>query len=230
MSVIITGRKIGGVTDQRSSLGNDQIIRTINVGNTWNKIRVGLRMCIVPQTNITGTPKFYVGVCNSTNAAGNNGAGSRVTNHFLGMLSTSATWTFTNGAFAPFFAVAFTAVKRIGTIDTTDGANNATITASAPLLRCFLAVDIDKTNPSAVTVEFIGISNANTGVFDVSLTDFFTQLKSDPVVFTGYSKFSLSTTLTINEGTDGILNAVNISWMKTLERMEFSDVSYHVFS
>lgn len=228
MSVIITGRRISGSADQRASLGNDQIIRQIQT-SSWNKIRVAMRMCVTVQSALTSTPKFYLGVCNNSNAAGNNGAGSRITNHFVGALSTTATWNFATGS-PGAYTVDFTSVRRIGATNTTSGTGNILITADPTAFRCFVAVDIDKTNPSAVAVDVIGSNNGSTGVYDVSLTDFISQLKSDTVILSNYIKRSLTTTMTINEGTNGALNSVNITWMKTLERLEFSDVSYHIFS
>lgn len=227
MSVVITGRRISGVADQRASLGNDQIVRQI-LTTSWNKIRVGVRMCVTVQTSITGTPKFYIGVCNNSNAAGNNGAGSRVTNHFVGMLSTTASWNFSAGP--GFYTVAFTSARRINATNVTSGTGSSIITATPETARCMLAVDIDKTNPSAVAVDLVGINNTVTGTPDLSLANFIAQLKSDAIILDGYAKTSLTTSLTINEGTDGVLNSVNVSWMKTLERLEFSDVSYHIFS
>jgi hypothetical protein len=228
MSVIITGRKIGGVADQRASIGNDQIIREIQT-TSWNKIRVAIRMCVTVQNNLTSTPRLYVGVCNNTNAAGNNGAGSRITNHFVGAVSNSATWSFSAGS-PGSYVTDFTSVKRIGTTNTTSGAGSILLTADPAAFRCFFAVDIDKTNPSAVAVDVIGSNNGATGVFDVSLSSFISQLKSDPVILTSYIKRSLTTTMTVDEGTNGILNSVNVSWVKTLERIEISDISYHIFS
>jgi hypothetical protein len=228
MSVFITGRQIDGIADKRASLGNDQIVRQIET-TSWNKIRVAVRMCVTVQSAITGTPRLYIGMCNNSNAAGNNGAGSRVTNHFIGAVSTSATWSFSAGSPGSYTAD-FTAVKRIGVTNTTSGTGSSLLTADPPSFRCFFAVDIDKTNPSAVAVDIITSNNAATGVFDVSLSSFFSQLESDPVVLTSYIKRSLTTSLTVDEGANGILNSVNISWVKTLNRLEFSDVSYHIFS
>jgi hypothetical protein len=228
MSVIITGRRISGIADQRASLGNDQIIRQIQT-SSWNKIRVGMRMCVTVQSAITGTPKLYIGVCNNSNAAGNNGAGSRIVNHFVGALSTTASWSFSAGS-PGFYTVSFTSVRRITATDTTSGSGSILMTADPTTARCFVAVDIDKTNPAAVKIDMVGPTNSVTGTPDISLATFITQLKSDAVILDGYIKNSLTTTLTINEGTNGVLNSVNISWMKTLERLEFSDVSYHIFS
>lgn len=228
MSVIITGRRISGIADQRASLGNDQIIRQL-VTTSWNKIRIAARVCATTQSAITSTPRLYIGVCNNSNAAGNNGAGSRVTNHFVGAVSNAATWNFSAGS-PGSYSLTFASVKRIGTTNTTAGSSNGLITADPTAFRCFIAVDIDKTNSSAVSVDLITSNNGATGVYDVSLADFITQLKSDTVILTSYVKSSLTTTMTVNEGANGTLNSLNISWMKTLERLEFSDVSYHIFS
>jgi hypothetical protein len=228
MSVIITARRISGLADQRASLGNDQIIRQIQT-SSWNKIRVGMRMCVTSQSTITGTPKLYIGVSNNSNAAGNNGAGSRIVNHFVGALSTTASWAFTSSS-PGYYTVAFTSARRITATDTTSGSGTVLITADPTSARCFIAVDIDKTNSAAVKIDMVGPSNAITGIPDVSLATFISQLKSDAVILDGYVKNSLTTTLSINEGVNGSLNSVNISWMKTLERLEFSDVSYHIFS
>jgi hypothetical protein len=228
MSVIITGRRISGLADQRASLGNDQIIRQIQTGS-WNKIRVGMRMCVTVQSAISGTPKLYIGVSNNSNAAGNNGAGSRVVNHFVGALSTTASWAFTPTS-PGYYTVAFTSVRRITATDTTSGSGTILVTADPTSARCFVAVDIDKTNSAAVSIDMIGPSNSVSGIPDISLPTFISQLKTDAVILDGYIKNSLTTTLSINEGTNGALNSVNISWMKTLERLEFSDVSYHIFS
>ena len=227
MSAIINSRRINNVVDQRASLGNDQVLRLIPVG-VWNKIRVAVRLTINASASIGGTPRFYFGMCEATTAL-NGGAGSQITLNFVGILSTDTTWNYsTLGTPANVSTDVQGCHRSFGVNTLSTSSANMVITADPTGYRCFLAVTIDKTVPSASTVEVISISNTVSGVYDVSLPAFFEQLKSETVVtLTDYDRTVFTGTFDLSFAN---LDAVNLSYNKTPNRIEVCDISYHVFS
>jgi hypothetical protein len=227
MSVLITSRRINNVVDQRASLGNDQVLRLIDAGNTWNKIRLAVRIAINTTATISGTPRFYFGVCDGIDSE-QSGAGSMTTAEFVGITSTSASWNYSSLATPSVVTGAVEACRRVVNTNTLSGSENLTLTTDPANYRCFLAVTIDRTTPAAATVEMIGINNSVSGVFDVSLTAFFEQLKSESVVtLASYSQELFAGTFDLSASN---LDAVNISYTKTPNRIEICDFAYHVFS
>jgi hypothetical protein len=227
MSVLITSRIINNVIDQRASLGNDQVLRLIDVGNTWNKIRLALRLSINTTATISGTPRFYFGMCDGTDSE-LSGAGSMTTAEFVGIFSTSATWNYSSLATPSVVTGTVQACRRVATTNTLSGSENLTLTTDPANYRCFLAVTIDRTTPAASTVEIITIFNSVSGVYDVSLTAFFEQLKSENVMtLTDYAQDVFAGTFNL---TGSNLDSVNVSYTKTPNRIEICDFAYHVFS
>lgn len=237
MSVAITGRILNSQVDQRASLGNDQILRFIEPLGTWNKIRIGMRFTTNASANITGTPRLYVGMCNGVESHVS-GAGSETTRNFVGVVTNDATWTYGTGTGAGdginyVQPDELRGVSRVGTTNTLTSASSGgcIFSASPQVARCCFFVTIDKTTPAATSVEMLYADTVSSGLLDIALTDFFTQLESETVVtLNDYERQVFGSTLSIDEGTNGALNAVNVSWSKFPNRIEISDISYHVFS
>ena len=227
MSVIINSRRINNVVDQRASLGNDQILRLVPVG-FWNKIRVAVRLTLNDSVSIGGTPSFYLGMCEATTAL-NGGAGSQITLNFVGILSTGTTWDYSTLGSPPSVNATVQACHRSFGVNTlSPSSTGMTLTTDPAGYRCFLAVTIDKTVTSASTVEIISINNSVSGVYDVSLDAFLEQLKSETVVtLTDYTRSVFTGTFDLSLAN---LDAVNLSYNKTPNRIEVCDISYHVFS
>jgi hypothetical protein len=224
MSVLITSRRINNVVDQRASLGNDQVIRLTDVGDSWTKIRLAVRITINASTSITGTPMFYFGMCD-----GADGAGSQVTINFVGLVSIDAVWNYSSLGVPSVVQSQSQACKRSFGVNTLVGAStNLTITTDPVNYRSFLAVTIDRTDPANTTVEMIAPFNVLSGVYDVSLAAFFEQLKSETVVtLTDYGRTVFTGTLDM---TAANLDSVNLSFNKTPNRIEICDFAYHVFA
>lgn len=236
MSVLITGRILNSQVDKRASLGNDQIIRFIEPLGNWNKIRVGIRLSVNALADVTGTPRLYLGMCNGVESHAS-GAGSMTTRNFVGTVTSAATWSYGSGvdpnAGIPYLQIGETrGVVRVGTTNTTiSSATVSTLTATPQLRRTALYATIDKTTPSATTVEMLTSNNIGVGLDDISLSRFIEQLESETtVILDGYQRTVISGSLSVDEATNGVLNAVNVSWSKTPNRIEISDISYHVFS
>ena len=76
-------RSVGGVNDVRAALSNSTLRRLLSIGSNWTKLRVGVRMSILDSGgNITGSPRFVIGLCASSGNPVNNG--SATTGHFVG--------------------------------------------------------------------------------------------------------------------------------------------------
>jgi hypothetical protein len=193
------------------SLGSDWIARKISRGSNWNKIRIGLQYQFVDQgTNIAGTPRLWIGMGTSLKGVGNYNA------HFLGARTNTATWTrsVSNGV-AIFSSIAFTASKMVGQTETTSGSASFNIGTQQNSRRWLIVVDIDKTTPSAVAVTVYSSNNSVSGIYDFTYDLFLDAMEQAVPGNVSYAKTSVSTTMTVDEATNGPLDSVNIGWSRT---------------
>jgi hypothetical protein len=214
---------------RRLLLGSDWIARKISRGGNWNKIRIGLHYQFVDQgTNISGTPKLWIGMGNWLKGVGNYNA------HFLGARTNMATWTraVSNGV-ALFSSVAFTASKMVGQTETTSGSASFNIGTQQNSRRWLILVDIDKTTPSAVSVSVYTSNNTVSGIYDMTYDLFLDAMEQAVPANVSYTKSTISSTMTVDEATNGVLDSVNIGWSRTNFPIEIAGLAvgyYDTFS
>jgi hypothetical protein len=227
MASSILLRSYSSVDDKRIVLSNSQFARLHGVPSSWNTLRIALRASATDSgADLTGTPEFAFGLCAGTT----NIYKDVTTDHFVGIRTSLATWTRgpLNGVLNYHTAAAaWQPFKRVGSTITTGtnisgfGANFTTDVATAAH-RYLMFLDILKGAPNYTFTMFI-LSGANFAV-DASVTDFLSQAPLASPVFTGHSTSS-STTLAVNESTNGTLNAVNLYWNHTDSNIEISDLA-----
>lgn len=205
-----------------SSLNNTGMLnstwaRSVTLPASWSKIRLGL-LHHMPNasagTNITGTPGLYLGFCHLINPNQGNLIGDATTDHFVGVFTNSATWTYNAGASCPannalFFNIVMTPVVNVAGTPTT-GSNIATdwITSACDGLRTLTFLDVTKGSPN-YTLNLYG--NTSGSAADVTIGSFLTNVALSSPGLSGYG-FQTSQTIAVNEGSNGTLNAVNVYW------------------
>jgi len=210
-------RTISAIDDVRAVLDNSNPARLMSIGSTWSKIRVALRMSIDAGAAITGTPRFAVGVCSGTTNRWDNGAG--VTTHFVGCVTNSATWNYSSPI---VFGNDFNVCTRVGTSLTVGlspgaiGFNNLTADK-----RQLLFVDITKGAPD-FTLNVFGVNPAFGS--DVSKATFMEIAAIESATLTDYL-WGTARDIAVDEGGDGTLNAVNVAWDRTVQKIEISDIA-----
>lgn len=221
-----------GTEDRRLVLTNAQAARVLAVGSTWNSIRIGIRFAFDDTgANLTGTPNFLVGMLSNPVEAGgmlsNGPLSGAATSHFIGIRNTDATWTRSAGYYS-IDANTFQATKKVGS---TTSNGSAVLTGQTSVMEAAPA-----TNHSIMIVFLIKGSpwtvyfarNASTSETHKTQADLITALEaSDPYATLGYAA-TPQPTLTVDEATDGYLNAVCVAWDRTTPALRIADVMYSI--
>jgi len=81
-------------------LENATIVRPISLPDKWTRLKLGIRCAISGSStsNITGTPRLYLGFC-----SGSNVIGDATTDFFVGFRSNTSTWTYTSGSTREYY-------------------------------------------------------------------------------------------------------------------------------
>lgn len=220
-------RTVSSVDDVRAVLSNSTLRRLLSIGSTWNKIRVGVRLIVNGSAAVVGTPRFAMGVCSGTANPFNNGSAS--TDHFVGAATKFATWGYSGNIFYINGGTAdWLPTKRVGTT-TTEGTTlvGSLVLPSVTLAkRWCLFLDIEKGSPNHTLQAFY---TNNTLAADTSKETFLSTVEVEACSLTHHA-FGTARTLAVDEGTDGALNAVNISWDRTSPTIEICDIALVRFS
>lgn len=215
----ILSRTISSVVDKRIVLSNSQFARLLPI-STWSKLRIGVRWHMRNNGANLGTgPRLAVGLCRNTT----NLFGDSTTDHFVGWV-TDGSWAF----FTPpnqYTTLGGKPATRIGstlTLGTVFAAGNnipADAAGSSNDRKIFF-VDITKGSPNFTIALFAWSS----GAIDVTNNQFLIQMEAATPSLTNHAAVA-SQTIAVNEGTNGTLNAVNLSWSQSTPEVEICDLA-----
>ncbi len=221
MASIIKVRTISAATETAIQLSNSQFARTLNFGTSWTTIRFGMRLHMDNTgVAISGTPRFACGFCSGTT----NIFGDATTANFVGIISTGASWlfqtTFYNSTlFAPCTRVGSTLTTGTGfagASDTIGGCRAGTNVAD----RGMFFVDLIKGSPN-FTVRMFALANTQN---DSSAATFLNTMEQTTPSASGYT-YEAGQTVAVNEGANGILDSINVSWNQTTPVVEICDIA-----
>lgn len=220
MASTILLRNIGGVDDKRGVISNSQLARTLFIGTTWTKIRIGLRLSFASDTGSNlASGKMFIGACSGLA----NLIGDATTTNWVGfgpaVYATGETFTRAAGP-PPSYSASFFIARRVGTTYTS-GAGAAGHIMADPVTgyRSLFFVDITKGSPNYTLQQFR--RSVNTTPADVTLTEFLAQMEA-AVPALGQHALASSGTLACDEGA-GSFDSVNVSWSITTPGLEISD-------
>lgn len=228
-AVTIVTRTIGGVEDRRANIQGNFIARQHGLGTTWNHIRVGIRFC----ANYTGVvpgagAALYVGLCSGINNAVGSGA---LVVGFLGAANFSNAWTFTaagGGNMAFLGGITGRQVKFINNVLTANNSGGANMPADpTTATRRVMIADITRGSPNFSISTFW-----DTGIVaipDVLASDFVSLMTQNVPSFANHVVAGPFATA-YNEGTNGVLDCVNVSWDTNNLGLEVCDVAAVVMS
>lgn len=225
---VIKDRTISSVVDKRIQLSNSNFARlwSSTLGTSWTKIRLACRFSITDSGgNITGDPRWAFGIQSGTNLFMSAGGPT----HWCGFLSDNASWgRSTSGGFVVYtidVATGGAPAKKINTTVTAGGAFGTIapiITEAGQAFRSVFLLDITKGSPNFTFANIRVRSNST--VSDVDLTTFLTEIEVASPTFANHGSNG-SSTVAIDEGTNGSFNAVGIAWNKSAAMIELSDLA-----
>lgn len=260
MSISIDSVTIGSIEDRRLVLGNAQAAAPILIGglqsNNWVRIRLAARLAWDDVGSNPGTVGFWMGVMSNPTADGSgflsNGPLNAPTSHFLGLrigaplnryVGPPAAYIFPSTAsYNLIFA------SRVGTTNTlqtaapvSGGSSGLRFSATPATHRQVFMLELTK---GATTTSWKGrISHpCHKDVSDIALANFNAALEPSDLeaASTVLSPVNMAQTvttlsgLTVDEGTNGPLNAIVIGWDRgsgeTSLKLRLSDFNYVLFS
>lgn len=220
MSAII--ENLGG--ENRIVLDNSRFARPVAfmTGNSWQKIRIAMRLCMSDTGGSVSPCSFYVGICAGTSAIiGDPSAAHWFGVNFVGNFNTFGYATSPN-RYQCLFAAGGNIVN--GVLVSSSPADMETdqwqIGAGESNRTC-LFVDILKGNPNYSCQYFRNTQNACT---DVDSATFLNQALNDPPTIADHS-FVAAQSWAANDTTQGQFTAVNISWNRTTPVFKISDLA-----
>jgi len=247
MATEIVTRTIGAEIDKRIRLSNGYIVRKTNSGINWGTMRIGIRYSMVPEANtldLTGTPRLGFGVCSSVTDP----YGSRTPDHFWGIRSNQATWTYKNSNPDYFGASggdaleyqAFKVQDGAVTVSEFGTAAQASITAVAEpsTNRSMGFVDITKTGSTMTFVKH-GPTTAAAAKTDMNEKQFFNIMDVEiPLASNSpINGYTISDTITLaadganiaaDEASFGNLDHICIYWDRKTTLLELCDIAWAV--
>ena len=218
---------------KRLALGNAHWAATITAGTSWNRIRVGCRVTLDDTgANRTGTPRLYMGMLSAPSAGLTNGPLNAGTSHFVGTMPDDSTWTrLPGGGGGPSYqASGQTLGKKVAGTRTMGGASldqRFSFDDSTPY-RMILLCEIEKGSPN-----FTITSHSNPiPPVDHSLVLLERCLESSSFagamsLLSGYT--ASSTTIAVDESSDGFLNAVCLGWSLTTSKLNVGEILYAIY-
>lgn len=238
MPAITLQRVFGDGPDMKTVLNNCSIARLIGpdiLGESWNHLRLGTRIEVNanPASWIIDFPVFVMGLCSGVVNPWNNGL--KPTTHFIGGKTTNEFWTnapanyhYLGGTGTDLFKTC----KRIGLVETLGnnfggafGVNGIPFPNVALATRMALFMDFVKTGiPGELELR---MWKPNAFFYpDMPYSDFIDNMTLATPTWlrppdTNYYGF-VTETITVDEATHGVLNAVNFGSNK-VDHIEISD-------
>ena len=213
------------VSSTGSVLRNSTIAREFHMPDGWNKMRVGL-LCgwnSGSMTDLTGYPAFSFGICSGSS----NIFGDSVCGHYIGLYTSSSTWTWEVGANTYYYGISAMVAPAIrkdtnGLYIGGDLIQTATLTwgivfSSASVERGKLCIflDITKGTPNYTLQPFYHYTTAGTNDGRMTIDEFLAAAQASPPAFPSResgNQAGVAQSIPVDEVASGSFNAVNISW------------------
>lgn len=242
MSVEIDTVTIGGIEDRRLVLSGAQVARPLSIGNNWVRLRIAIRMAVDDtggSVTSSGGSMLWFGVMSNPTVDGSgvltNGPWTRPAGHFIGMRTASATWT--RSVTGPSYTIPdHMTVLTLGQSLSNDyhaTATTALVSAAPATIRSVWAVDFTKgATPSTWTSRLM----YSTTAADITRSTFLGALELQDATacaaamgITAEAAFTI-TGYTVNEATNGPLNAACVLWDQVTQKLRISDLTYVTFT
>jgi hypothetical protein len=227
---------VGGSEDRRLVLQTAMVGRKIS--GSWNTLLIGVR--VVNEfiaTNIYA-PVFHLGVMTTPSAGMTNGplAGANAA-HFLGIGSAEAVWTRSTTTINHYSGTASMQLQKIvDGVETNTTPSFGWIRSADDTKRYAMFVEIIKGSPNYTVTACVW--NQAAGSVDITKAQMLTAMGSasiaavdtymDTLTANAYS--ATSAAIAVDEGTDGALDSICVSWNRAYPKLYVSDLMYRVLA
>lgn len=202
------------------------------LNSTWQKLRIGMRICMSDSGADATSCSFHVGICaGNTNIFGDTGVSPA---HFFGANFVGNFNTFVRATGPTRYGCSFAAVEEWGNgvllVGTGGGGDLEPATwniGAGDSNRTCLFVDIIKGTPNWSVQVF---RNTATACTDVDQATFNAQVVNENAVVGGHGFTPVDPWGGVAESTYGVLNYLNIHWNHTTPIFKISDLAVVQFA
>lgn len=221
------------LADQRIQLGAEEIVRAMEIGTNWTKIRIGMRLCFLGNATFNGGD-FSVGVCQ-----GDKGKTAVDTTDAVGIQCGSVTnpmsviWTYsvnlpTYAYFQHnyFGAHAFRKVGNQLTNSVAGGGSVAEFVAT-PFVntnRCGYYVDITK-SPGSLVIANWAAGSASPAMVDVSRYAHLVNMESENAISISGQAYNSNGIVLTSVGGNYAWDSVFVTWNRSMPVIEVNDLT-----
>ena len=220
--------------DRKLELINAEVGRVIQVGTDWTKLRIGFRATWTDVPVNPGICPFYVGVMSNPSASMANGPLKSATSHFVGVWNSTTGLTRNAGPPVHYTGLSFFTGFKVGS--TWTGGSGSALRLLSDGRRGAHIVDITKATNYSIDLMGPHPSNpiANPGT-DITYEVLLGAMEAGNAInscatflnsFAGTGAYvsTGNTQSGINEGTNGPLNAVCVSWGRSYPSCRISEI------
>ena len=243
MSVDIESVTIDTVADKRLKLTNAQWAAKLDIGNDWDRLRVGARISVTDTgANLVGTPRFWFGVCSDPSAGFANGPLSGAScKHFAGIRTIAGTWNRVTGSPRNYYNDSTNAVGIVNVLGSVLTAAPSSVNymwgVNETTHRHVYIVEINKTAGTTLTIAH-AIAQSSLSQADISQAELVNAMEIDNGNLTGavsylntltnasYQAGTPSATIALDEATNGSLNSICCAWDRSSPAMWFSEMFF----
>lgn len=221
MASVIIARTISAATEKAIAMENSAFARTLSIGTSWTKLRVGIRFHFRDLGSApSGTPRFAIGLCSGTT----NIMGDASVTHWVGLITDTLTWGYAAGSH--YGSISLNPAKKVGSTLTVGAALTSAMGIPARAAdnvpdRMMLFADIEKGSPNFA---FSSFWPGPISSIDASRAQFLSRMEeATPSAFSTHT-FTTGGSLAVDEA-DGVLNAINIAWDRASFAAELCDIA-----
>ena len=221
----ILSRTISAAVDKKIVLENDTLTRALNIGTTWNAVRIGMRFAVdssLAASTMNGK-LFYFGMCAGTV----NTVGAATTDNFIGVRSIDS--NAYNAGPPPYFgAMTLFNTTRSGTTDVPSTLMLASLFPATGTVRNAIITEITRGSPN-YSVALVASNSAQQT--DLGLPALLAAMEASTMANAAialgggaaYTSAIQATPFTIAAGNP---NAVTVGWNLHSKPLEISEIVY----
>jgi hypothetical protein len=221
------------LVDQRIQLGAEEIVRAMEIGTNWTKIRIGMRLCLPSSASFTGLD-FSVGVCqgskgktpvDTVDAVGIQVGGN---SNPMSLLWTYAVSLPTYGYFTHNYSGAH-AFRKVGNqlTNSVTGGGYVTYIVAPPFLntnRSAYYVDITK-SPGSLVISNWQPPSGNPVMADVSRYAHLVNMESENAITVSGQSYQANSIVLNSVGGSFAWGSVFLTWNRSMPVVEINDLT-----
>lgn len=220
----VVSRTYSSVVDQRISLHNDYIARTMSIGTNWTRVRIGFRWSLNDGGTIVAafSPFFWAGLCSGTT----NPVGAQTPTNWFGFWwkNPSIQWSPGSNVYSQLGGSGMTPSKIVNGVQTNGTSFGSFYISGLTSVRSFMILEITKGSPNWQLNICVPVGQGPAGT-DRVLQTLIDTMSVTPMQIVGQYDVSGNQALAFDESA-GSLDTINVYFGNDSRKLEISEIVY----